>query len=185
MTETAFDQQEAIFDAVLAELAVIGIDSFTVEGVARRAGVDAELIYRLWHDRRVLLMQTMLRRADEHMAVPDTGTLAGDLRACADVYADLSQREEHVRWLHRLLAAGGDVDLADVRADWWDVRFDAVAEMFRRAADRGELREGIDPVEAARMFVSACLCDVIVSGERIRSEYTEQMLDVIIRGITR
>ena len=50
----------AIRTAAMAELAATGVDDFTLDGVAKRAGVDVKAIVAHWHDRRVLLMEAML-----------------------------------------------------------------------------------------------------------------------------
>jgi hypothetical protein len=65
------------------------------------------------------------------------------------------------------------------------VRFNDFAPVLQRAAERGELRKGIDPMEAVRMFFSAYLFDVIFADTPVRPEYAAQMLDIFIHGITR
>ena len=69
MEEAAQSQRQAIHDAALDELVARGIDDFTVEGVAKRAGVDPRVIIQIWHDWRVLLMEAQLSLAREHASV--------------------------------------------------------------------------------------------------------------------
>ena len=80
-TENAVSAQQRrkFVDAALTELALVGVDRFSIDRVARRVGVDPEVITAIWHDRRVLLMDAVLSRAREHVPVPDTGSLRGDL----------------------------------------------------------------------------------------------------------
>ena len=51
-----------VFEAVQSELVELGVDRFSLEGVARRSGVDSSESLRQWRDRRVLLMEVMLAR---------------------------------------------------------------------------------------------------------------------------
>ena len=57
--------------------------------------------------------------------------------------------------------------------------------VLQRAAERGELREGVDPIEAVRMFFAAYLFDLTFSDTPVRPEYAAQMLDIFFDGISR
>ena len=95
MEEAAQSQRQAILDAALAELVARGIDEFTVEGVAKRAGVDPRVIIQMWGDRRVLLLDAQLSRAHLRVPTPDTGSLRGDALA---VPASLAEQTESPQW---------------------------------------------------------------------------------------
>jgi len=84
-----------------------------------------------------------------------------------------------------MLPASRDADLSEVRSDFWQVRFNDFLPVLQRAAERGELREGVDASEAIRMFFAAYLFDLIFSGTPVRPEYAAQMLDIFFHGITR
>ncbi|MGO9043269.1 MAG: TetR/AcrR family transcriptional regulator [Mycobacterium sp.] len=185
MEEAAQSQRQAILDAALAELVARGIDEFTVEGVAKRAGVDPRVIIQMWGDRRVLLLDAQLSRAHLRVPTPDTGSLRGDALAVAASLAEQTQSPQWRGWFQRLLPASRDADLSEVRSDFWHVRFNDFAPVLQRAAERGELRKGIDPMEAVRMFFSAYLFDVIFADTPVRPEYAAQVLDIFIHGITR
>ena len=173
-----------ILDAALAELMGRGVDKFTVEGVARRAGVDPAVIYDVWHDRRVLLMNAMLCSGRERMPIADTGSLREDILAYVDVVTTASATVEGVRYLRSLLPQPGEVDLGEVRRDYCDIRFDELAEMFRRASGRGDLRDGIDPLTAAHMLAAAISVDGLWYGRPNRPDYLREVVDIFIRGIT-
>ena len=57
--------------------------------------------------------------------------------------------------------------------------------MFRRAEARGELIDGIDHVDACRMFIAAFTYDLVYHGTPIRPEYAKQTVDILLRGISR
>lgn len=185
MEEATQSQRRAIRDAALDELVARGIDGFTVEGVAKRAGVDPRVIIQMWHDRRVLLMEAQLSVAREHAPTPDTGSLRADLLALTESLAELAKTPQGRAWFHRLLPAGGDADLSEVRSDFWQAQLNEVAPILQRAAERGELRDGIDHAEAMRMFSAAIYYDVIFADTLVRPEYAARVLDIFIHGITR
>ena len=177
--------RQAILDAALAEMVARGIDEFTVAGVAARAGVDPDVITRTWGDRRVLFLEAQLGRAAQQIPVPDTGSLRAELQALMASSAELAETAQGRRWVHRLLAAGGDADLAEVRTDFWRVRIDDLVTVLRRAEERGELHDGVDLYEAMRVFASATLFDIVVADAPMRHEYIAQMLDIFIRGVSK
>lgn len=177
--------KDRIFDAAVAELLSIGIDNFSIERVSRRAGVDASVITDRWHDRRVLLMDTMLSRAGESNPSPDTGDLAQDLQSVTDAAVAVLDAPWARKWFHRLLPHGRDADLYEVGPDFWEVRLAASASILERAAQRGELREGIDPRNAYRMFCAALCFDPMYNDAPVQQEYASQLIEIFIRGISR
>src|SRR6202451_1156755 len=64
-------------DDLLVERGYAGV---TIEGIAARAGVAKQTIYRWWPSKFEILMDTLLEDAAGALAIPDTGTLAQDLR---------------------------------------------------------------------------------------------------------
>lgn len=72
---------EAIFQAVLDELAEVGYARLTMEGVAQRARAGKASLYRRWPTRIELVMDAVYSRLPDPSAPPDTGSLRGDLLA--------------------------------------------------------------------------------------------------------
>ena len=167
------------------ELASRGIDNFTIEGVAARAGVEADAIRQIWGDRRVLLMDAPLRGAQQSVPIPDTGSLRTDLVAYAHSLSAASASPSARAVLYSLIPPSKDWDPTEVRSDFWDIRFDTIATILRRAAARGELRSGIDPLEAMRLLSTALNYDALFTDSPMRPEYAEQVLDIFIRGVSR
>src|SRR6266496_3740796 len=73
----------AVLRAALEELIAVGYPSFSVEGVAERAGVHKTTLYRRWRNRENLLLEAMLEHGRENVPIPDTGSLRSDLLAYA------------------------------------------------------------------------------------------------------
>ena len=130
-------------------------------------------------------MDAQFGQGRQGLATPDTGSLRGDVLAVAAALAEQAQSPNWQAWFHRMLPASRDADLSEVRSDFWQVRFNDFLPVLQRAAERGELREGVDASEAIRMFFAAYLFDLIFSGTPVRPEYAAQMLDIFFHGITR
>ena len=64
-------------------LAEVGYEALTYEAVATRAGVHKTTVYRRWPSKPDLVADASRERSEQLVAVPDTGTLEGDLRALA------------------------------------------------------------------------------------------------------
>lgn len=70
--------EERILEAALEEYGQLGWSGFTMDGVARRAGVGKSTVYLRWQDKDSLLTDAVATSSGALGAV-DTGTLRGDL----------------------------------------------------------------------------------------------------------
>src|SRR5690606_31458157 len=75
----------AILDAVLRLLEAEGYGALTIEGVARRAGVGKQTIYRWWKCKAELVLEAYANHAASKSPVPDKGSLRADLEAFLSV----------------------------------------------------------------------------------------------------
>lgn len=177
--------REVVLKAAFDELVDRGIDRFTVDRVAKRAGVEPDVIIAMWGDRRILLMDAVLSSSESVIPIPDTGTLRGDLALAFEAAVTIASTREGRRQLYSMLPRGRDFDPTEVQRDFWDNRLIAWAVTFRRAQQRGELREGIDPMAATRMLAAAVNFDVLFADNPISAEYVEQVLDMFLHGVVR
>lgn len=74
--------EEKILAAALGEYGERGWAGFTMDGVARRAGVGKSTVYLRWPDKDALLTDAVTNRGLELTAV-DTGSFEGDLQQLA------------------------------------------------------------------------------------------------------
>lgn len=76
----------AVHGAVLSLARENRVGSITMEGIAARAGVSKQTLYRTWSSTGAILFDALFARsADQQgaVSVPDTGDLAADLEALA------------------------------------------------------------------------------------------------------
>src|SRR6202044_3568343 len=70
----------AVLEAADDLLVERGFAGVTIEGIAARAGVAKQTIYRWWTSKTAILFDALLADAAEHFIPPDHGDLRGDFR---------------------------------------------------------------------------------------------------------
>jgi len=143
--------EAALLDAAWAELVDVGYTALTYEGVARRAGTSRPVVYRRWRTKPELVLATLGRYYALHpIAIPDTGSLRGDLIA---VLTEASAQRTGLITVLTLRLGGyfeeTGTTLADLRAELLARAFDAapperrgrpfIRVVLEQAAARGEI----------------------------------------------
>jgi AcrR family transcriptional regulator len=80
-----------ILDATADVVARRGLSGTTIEEVARRAGTGKAAVYRRWPSKTELVIAAA-RALQAEVAIPDTGSLRGDLLACSRHYTSGDER---------------------------------------------------------------------------------------------
>lgn len=141
------------------------------------------MITEHWHDRRVLLLEAMLTRADQLSPTPDTGDLRSDMRLFTQRVVAIAETDQGRKWFHRMLPSGRDTDFTEVMSDFWRARVNSVAPMLQNAARRGEIRPGVDLGIAVEMMSAALYFDVIFYNRPVRPDYADGALDIFLNGV--
>lgn len=147
----------AILDAAKALLAEVGCGAFTMEGVAARAGVGKQTLYRRWPSRGELLID--LFYLDE-ITEPEIDA-ALPVAEALSIYLDISLQRLYRPWNRNLLrslavTAQDDEALREVmlaRITW--PRLEMAREMLRQRKVTGEVRADLDVEMAVDMAVGA------------------------------
>jgi AcrR family transcriptional regulator len=135
----------AILDATLRMLGTQGVAGTTIEGVAAEAGVGKTTIYRRWPT-KIDLIRTAISAIVPGGDPPDTGSMAGDMAALADIQRQRLAGSRLSGIVPRLLAESmGDPEL---HRDFVERVIEPFRDMLRlfieRGIDRGELRPDLD-----------------------------------------
>jgi AcrR family transcriptional regulator len=132
--------EQAILDAVIAELAEVGFGRLTFESIAERAGTGKSPLYRRWPDTTSLVIDALGHLRADPAGYQRTGILRDDLigLTCHMVRAQDGVRTEAFRSLlgeaHRYPQL-----LVRFRSQVLDPMFDTLTELLRDAATRGEI----------------------------------------------
>jgi AcrR family transcriptional regulator len=174
----------AILQAAGDLLAEVGYEHLTMDAVAARAGAGKATLYRRWPSKSELIADAVASctpASGDGDALPDTGSLRGDLLALAvgrRAHADTRE----LRIMGGLLAAvPHDPALAAIVAQ----RFLApqrrlLARVFTQAVERGEVPAGRDVDVLAKVAPAMVFHRVMVEGGRVDDAFVLELIDQII-----
>jgi AcrR family transcriptional regulator len=132
--------RQAILAAAMQIAAEHGPERLTMEGIADRAGVSKETLYRWWHSKTEVLLEALGEYGEQAIPIPETGSLSTDLRAfMRDTAAALDPPTMRIL---RALAAGAAADAgaaSQVRDQFLARRRAGLAAIMQAARDRGQL----------------------------------------------
>jgi len=157
-----------------------GQAQFGVADVATRAGVHRATIYRRWPSRAHLLREALTLHT-ETVQVPDTGRWDRDVRAlCVELAGVFSDPLEMA--MNRALVSGDDPELNSVLLEHWLPLYRRLAAVVTRAIDRGEVRQGTDPVLVLDMLTSPLLMRTTLFGARPAAQEVRSLAEAVVRS---
>lgn len=174
--------RRAVLDAALAELAEKGYGAFTIDGVARRAGVARSTIYRLWSDRAavvadaidVLNQQPTPRPTGEEAPLARIATLVHHLSnamrnspvaACIPALIDGAERDPTLRRLHH---------------HYNDRRRVALVTAIAAAVEAGDVSSDIDPELAAVAIAGAVIYRRVMTSRPLSDDEVGPLIDTVL-----
>ncbi|MEV4315039.1 TetR/AcrR family transcriptional regulator [Actinocrispum sp. NPDC049592] len=155
-----------------------GFAGVTIEGIAARAGVAKQTIYRWWSSKVDILLDTFIEDMAQHLTPPDHGDLVSDLRAhLANVARFLTRSAPGV--VFRALAgqAQHDPELAErLRTGYLSQQRSRDRVPLQRAIDRGELPAGLDVDLAVDQLLGPLYYRALVTGDPMPRAFTDQLV---------
>ncbi len=188
-TRRSAKSRRAIYDAALALVAEVGYPKTTIEGIAARAGVGKQTIYRWWSSKAEVLMEAFLdlgeQAGGESSGIPDTGDLAADLKAVLRATVD-ELKDPRFEAPSRALAAEGVVNEElgrKVVETLLAPSLQLYVARLRSAQEAGDVRPDIDPRIALELFVSPLAQRWLQYSGPISYEYTDTLVDYALYGL--
>lgn len=173
-----------ILAATLSLLAEEGVGGLTVDAVAHRAGVGKATVYRHWASRAELIVDAISSLVTDDEAV-DRGSLRGDLEAAYERICQVCSTGILSQVLPTLAeAASRDPELASVHKQFVTRRRRHLVAALERAADRGELRPGLDLGVVADLVAGPMFYKKLVHHERPDPAYAKALLDLVMTAIS-
>ncbi|WP_405809950.1 TetR/AcrR family transcriptional regulator [Streptomyces sp. NBC_01520] len=192
--------RRAIYDAALALVGETGYARTTIEGIAARAGVGKQTIYRWWPSKAAVLMEAFLdlaaRQAEEAAAageggdgghgIPDTGDLAADLKCVLRATVD-ELNDPVTEAPTRALAAEGIVDPV-LGAQFVERLLDPSMQLYvtrlRAAQEAGDLRADIDPRIALELLIAPLTHRWLLRTLPLTHAYADTIVDYTLGGLS-
>lgn len=172
---------DAVLDATLAALAEHGY-GFSVDDVARAAGVHKTTVYRRWETKAVLVGAAVQRLAEIQVPIPDTGDPVRDLTALAVQVARALRTPAGVHALRAAVAAASDdPQLVEVAGTFLTARYAHGADLVRAGQRDGVLRADADPVLLWQAMVNPLHMSAIC-GTPPPDDTARQLVELVLSG---
>ncbi|OKI30496.1 hypothetical protein A6A25_28620 [Saccharothrix sp. CB00851] len=174
-----------MLEAGLAELAAAGYHNLSLEGVARRAGVNKTTVYRRWGTKEALLLDAIRARATDRVPIPDTGDLREDLLALVRAaIANLTAVEVQAMVRVAVALSPHDDAVAATSRAFWTERLAVDGEVVRRAVERGEIAP-VDPERVIEAVLGPPYFHLLVTGRLVTDEFLVATVDLVVDGLRR
>jgi len=163
-----------ILSATLDLVAEVGVAGLTMDAVATRAGVGKATIYRRWSSKEALMLDAWMSCVQKP-AVPDTGTLRGDLDVLlGGISHPLSDATLQRVFPQMIAAAKVNPDVAEAYRAFITNRRLPLLTVLRRAVERGEIDPAVD-IEVVQ--------DLLIAPLMYRWLVTDAPIDAAVIGL--
>lgn len=170
----------AILDAARDLIRVEGYASFSIEGVASRAGVAKQSIYRRWSSKGALLIDLYMDGLERPAPMPARG-LANDLLA---VLLQTTKRVQDPTYQNILksvvVEAQNDPDMRKlVLQNIVQPRRDAAKAVINRAIESGELPRSTDAEMIVDFVFGAIWFNLLLGDANLTSKHAHRIVKMI------
>ncbi len=174
--------QVAVFNATMELLLTESYDAITIAEIASRSGIHETSIYRRWKTKEALIMEVLLKRAQEMFPIPDTGSVRSDLRqwlqaVTAFLQSPLGETIVQINIVSLHVAA-----MAPERQHYWQSRFEQFNMIVARAQARGELPPQTDGHLLLRTLIGPLYVQMFLLNQPLDETLPERIVDLVLSG---
>ena len=174
----------AVLAATASALAEGGYEGLTIEDIAHRAGVHKTTVYRRWRSKAEHVADAVRERSAARVEVPDTGSLAGDLRALARAVADNIGSADGSPMTKNLIAATVTADAVALDMPrFWSERLQLTGTIVARAVARGEAPSDVDANLVIETLIGPLYVRLLLTGEPIDRAVADEVARIIAAGV--
>jgi AcrR family transcriptional regulator len=175
------ERELEILDATLEVLADVGYDLLTMDAVASRAKASKATLYRRWRGKPELVVAAVTHHHTTTAAVPDTGTLRGDLLAAYCGSGGISDPRAQAVLAAVVTAMGRDPEFAEIyRREFIGPKVATSRAIYERARERGEVHPDTDVTILAPSLAGIVLHRAFLLGDLVTPELVGRVLDEVI-----
>jgi AcrR family transcriptional regulator len=177
--------RQAILEAADNLLVELGFAAVTIEGIAARAGVGKQTIYRWWKSKNDVLLDAFLEDAAQHLNPADSGNLEADLCGHLQQYARFFASSDAGAVFRALIGeAQHDATLAEqLRSKYLEQQRSRDRLPLTRAIKRGELRADLDTDSVIDALIAPIHYRVLVSGQPVNLRFTNKLVRDLLAQI--
>jgi AcrR family transcriptional regulator len=174
--------RHAILDAAAQLMAERGYDHLTMEGIASRAGVGKQTIYRWWPSKGAVVAECLLegKLLDERLALPDTGDIRRDLTEwIGEIFTHLESPQGELMLRSLIAAAAEHAEIGWRLRDGLSGSESVSGRLSRAIGTAPNLREGAPVEQLAEALIGAVLLRAL-SRAPIQPGDAERLLDAVL-----
>jgi len=161
-----------------------GLPAATIDAISGRSGVSKATLYKHWPSRVAIAAEAFSSDVAEAAPPPDTGTTEGDLREhVRQISAFYASPEGQV---YRGLVAACVQDVggaAYFRAFFLAGRRAAVARLWQRGVERGDVRQEVDVDTATDLLFGPLLFRLMTGHLPLTAEGADAIAAAALRGL--
>jgi AcrR family transcriptional regulator len=176
----------SVLDATIELLGEVGYQRLTIPGVAARAGTTPPTVYRRWPTKAHLVHEAVFPATSDDL-MPACSDLRGGIRAMLVSGVQLLNQPAARAAVPGLLAElstapGLHADILEGFAgNEWMWLHDAI----RQGIEDGQVRPGVEVLTLIDVISGAAfLASLLGPPERVDDQWVEEVVELIIRGIT-
>jgi len=176
--------RRAILEATIDLVAELGYEKASIEGIARRAGVGKQTIYRWWPSKGAVVLEALNESLSAVVGFPDTGDIVEDLRVQMTGVSQLFRTE--LGAVYKGLIAAAQSDPALSRAHVEQLIQPAIVAFRKRLAvahQRGELRSDIDIQAMIDMLWGALYYRLLLHVTPLETRQVDEVLKIAFEGL--
>lgn len=176
---------QAILTAANKLLEEKGYVNTSIEGIARRAGVGKQTIYRWWSSKATLMMEAYTAKAVYNMSVPDTGSVQKDLcHILNQLFAVLTTKASGAVMTGIMAEAQTDRDLAVAfQEKFISTPQETMLTILNRGIERGELHSHLNLELIMDMLYGPVWYRLLLKNGALDTAFAEELVTQLLKGI--
>ena len=176
---------QAILAATIELLETEGYKALTIEGIAQKAGVGKQTIYRWWPSKAAIVMEAYTQKASQRIPLPDRGSVYLDLQELLKrLFLVLTTTSAGAVVSSLIAEAQMDLEFAQSFRDGFiETRRQAMRELLERGRDRGELRADVDIELVIDALYGPVWLRLLNKHAPLDNQFAEELVDQLRVGI--
>jgi AcrR family transcriptional regulator len=176
---------DSVLGATVELLGTSGYADLSVDAIAKRAGTSKPAIYRRWPSKAHLVHEAVFPMS-EATELPDTGSLAGDVREMVRRSTGVLTTPAARAAMQGLLAEmATDPSLhAKLLDRFGDVTSRGMTDRLEGAVNRGEARPDVTAVDLVDAIAGVALMAIITRNQVLDDTWVERTATLITKGIS-
>jgi AcrR family transcriptional regulator len=180
------ESEEAILASTVQLLSEKPLRDISMEEIARRAGVGKATIYKWWPSRAYVALDAFLKKTNQMVPTPDTGSVRKDMREQIRSLVAFYKSPAGQIMGQFIAETQIDKEFASLfRERYIKPRREAAGVIFDRGVERGEIDQNLDWGLVRDLVFGAFLYRMIVGHAPFEDKLVDNMVSILFDGLDR